>query len=451
MRKLSVVVIALIAIMMWGSVADAALMQFDDFIGECDCTIGGALRLRQEIYQNVYDLDSNAAGDTRDFFRLRANLWAKFAITDYDAVFLGLVSEPRAYLYPASLAAQDAVPRNYVMIDKLNFQLDEFMESPVSLKIGRQNLAGEYGEHFLISDGTPCDGSRTNYFDALKASVALTENETLDVLYIRNDKYDKKFLSDGAYKKQVNVNLYDEVGSVFYLKSNLSDELKAEAYWMNKVEKRSSTLKLNTLGAYAKYNAAERGTFRGQFAIQDGEQGNGSSKVDWSGWGGYLFWDKGFDGDLKPEVTIGGLFLSGDDPQTNNKIEGWNPLWSRFPYLNELYSYLLQTETAGVQGGSATGYWTNTALFTARLTITPMEKMSIAMAVDLIRAMEDSTAINSGDRTDKDKGLSPHITLKYKFSPTVSFRTQLYAFEPGDFYDEQDTAFFIRHEWNIKF
>ena len=71
--------------------------------------------------------------------------------------------------------------------------------------------------------------------------LALTENETLDVLYIRNDKYDKKFLSDGAYNKQVALKIKDEVGGVLYLKSKVSDELKAEAYWMNKVEKSSST------------------------------------------------------------------------------------------------------------------------------------------------------------------------------------------------------------------
>ncbi len=450
MRQFRIMVIALIAIMMWGSVADAALMEFEDFIGDWDCTIGGALRLRQEVYQNVFNLDSFNTTDERNFFRFKANLWAKFTLNDYDSMYIRLTSEPRAYLTPESYTPQDYVPRNYVLIGNLNVQMDEFMESPVSLKIGRQDFLGQYGEHFLIADGTPVDGSRTYYFDAAKASIALTENETLDLIYLRNDKYDKKLLSDGAYKKQVAMNISDEVGGIVYLKSKLSDELKAEAYWMNKVEKLSSTLKINTFGAYAKYNASELGTFRGQFAIQDGEQGTGSSKVDWSGWGGYLFWDKGFEGELNPKLTIGGLFLSGDDPATT-KIEGWNPLWSRFPYLNELYSYVLLAETVGMQGGASPCYWTNTALYTARLTITPMEKMSIAMAIDFIRAMEDSTSSYSQDTTSKDKGVSPHITLKYKFSPTLSFRTQLFAFEPGDFYDEQDTAFFIRHEWNIKF
>lgn len=439
MRKFNIMVLALIAIMMCSSVAEAALLQYEDVIGECDCTIGGAFRLRQENAYNIYDFDKTAGSDPDNYFRFKASLWSKFTINDYDSVYLKLTSEPRSYLYRSSLAKGDSKKRREVLIDNFYVKLDEFMESPVSLKIGRQDFLGQYGEHFLIATGTPASGSREFFFDAVRASVALTETETVDVIFIKNDKFDKKFLSDGAYDTKLNQS--DETGTVVYLKSKLSDELKGELYYMNKLEKTATKSRLDTIGAYAKYNAAEMGTFRGQFAIQTGEYG----QYDNEGFGGYVFWDKVFDGDIKPKLTLGALFLSGDDPNTN-KNEGWNPLWSRFPYLNEIYAYALLAETSGIQGGSAPGYWTNTQMLTARLTIKPLEKMSIAMAIDMFTAMEKAAT-----STGKDKGLSPHITLKYKFSPTVSFRTQMYIFEPGDYYSGSDNSYFIRHQWMFKF
>ncbi len=445
MRQFRIMVIALIAIMMWGSVAEATLMQFDDFMGECDCSIGGMLRIRQENSYNLYTLDHTSANDPSNYYRFRSNLWAKFTWNDYDSAYIRLAHEGRSYLYPSSLALGDAKQTNEVVIDNLNVQLDEFMESPVSLKIGRQDFLGQYGEHFLIADGTLSDGSRTYFFDAIKASIALTENETLDVIFIKNDKKDRKLLSDGAYDTAMNAS--DETGTVVYLKSTLSDELKGELYYMNKLEKTATKTKLHTIGACAKYNAAEAGTFRGQFAIQTGDYG----VYDREGFGGYLFWDKGFDATWSPKLSIGALFLSGDDPNTN-KNEGWDPLWSRFPYLNELYSYILRYEASASQSGGGVGYWTNTQLYTARLTIAPIENMSVGMAIDYIRAFEDSTASEySATASGKTKGISPHLTLKYKFNSMVSFRTQFYTFMPGNFYDKDDKAYFIRHEWLIRF
>lgn len=48
-----------------------------------------------------------------------------------------------------------------------------------------------YGEGFLILDGTPGDGSRTFYFNAVKASVLIADGHTVDLVYVSDPKTDQ--------------------------------------------------------------------------------------------------------------------------------------------------------------------------------------------------------------------------------------------------------------------
>jgi hypothetical protein len=57
-------------------------------------------------------------------------------------------------------------------------------------------------------------------------------------------------------------------------------------------------------------------------------------------------------------VVTGGInVLSGDDPETAD-IEGWNPIFSRWPKWSELYIYSHTAENIG--GARTVAYWTNT-------------------------------------------------------------------------------------------
>jgi len=49
---------------------------------------------------------------------------------------------------------------------------------PIDFKIGRQDFLGQYGEGFLILDGTPGDGSRSFYFNAIKLTWKINSNNS---------------------------------------------------------------------------------------------------------------------------------------------------------------------------------------------------------------------------------------------------------------------------------
>ena len=58
-----------------------------------------------------------------------------------------------------------------------------------------------YGEGFLLSDGTPQDGSRTFYFNAARAKWKVDERNTVDFTYITN-QFQDRYLPTCAVKLQ---------------------------------------------------------------------------------------------------------------------------------------------------------------------------------------------------------------------------------------------------------
>lgn len=98
--------------------------------------------------------------------------------------------------------------------------------------------------------------------------------------------------------------------------------------------------KINTFGSFAKYELSPW-TFRGQFAYQFGDYGNNDRRA----FGGYAFVDRNFkDYVWSPQATLGFFYLSGDK-QGSNKDEAWDPLFSRWGWISDLYVLSMLSET----------------------------------------------------------------------------------------------------------
>ena len=163
---------------------------------------GPALRIRHELWNDIRDMDESLH-DNRNFFRIKASLWGQADIDKDLSLFAKLTDEFRAYTYFAgtssSVPDKSASKKGYhfdineVIFDNLYLDVHNFLNYPVNLRIGRQDLLYNYGEGFLIMDGTPQDGSRTYYFNAAKANWKIDDKNELDILYI-NDPRSERFL-----------------------------------------------------------------------------------------------------------------------------------------------------------------------------------------------------------------------------------------------------------------
>ncbi|MDQ7075767.1 MAG: hypothetical protein Q9O24_11590 [Gammaproteobacteria bacterium] len=74
------------------------------------------------------------------------------------------------------------------MFDELYVNIKKPFDISVDLKLGRQSLF--YGTGKIIAEGTPADGSRTTYSNAVTANISPSKNHTIDLFYFNNPTTD---------------------------------------------------------------------------------------------------------------------------------------------------------------------------------------------------------------------------------------------------------------------
>ncbi len=434
---------------------------------------GGGLRLRYESWYKVADLGT-LGQPSRDFFRLRSNLWGQANLNEDLGLFLGLTNEAKYYTGSfkpfetnnPTTTDTDRFDPDELVIDNLYVSYKNIGGLPIDIKAGRQNFLFTFGEMFLIADGTPGDGSRTYYFNALRATVRFNERNNVDLVYLSDpetDEYLPTWHSDysQALPLYVNdkrlLNASDEQGFILYGRSKLTDNLTIEPYYIWKQEDKFTTpfgitpkLNINTLGARVVVTYGEW-KLRGEFAHQFGEYDGGRDR---DANGGYLFFGRKHAAVfLKPEWEIGYVYMSGDDPNTQ-KHEGWDPLFSRAPAWNEISIYPLVLETMR-DSGPIPAYWTNLHLYLAgvKLGLTPATNLGITY--QYLKADEATKGLNASmfSNNGLERGHVGTLMLKETFTKRLDGYVQVEFFVPGDFYNEQrsKTAWFTRLELQYKF
>ncbi len=422
---------------------------------ETNFKYGQVYRLRHEFWRNWKDM-SNELLDNRNFFRVKSSVWGQ---ADFDtdlSAYVKLTNEFKSYTYyaPSSTKSSGVDDKAFrfeideIVFDNLYADVKNAGGLPLDLRIGRQDFLGTYGEGFLIMDGTPQDGSRTFYFNALKACWRIDDKNALDFIYI-NDTRDEEYLPViNKIKPLQALNTTDEEAFVLYLKSKAIDKLALESYYIFKSEDnkggsglQSQKSDLSTIGAYGKYDLSPC-VLRGQLAFQFGDYGS----YDRTGVGGYVYADHTFkDVTYSPKVSLGMNYLSGDEQGTDD-IEGWNPLFSRWPWISELYVLSMVTETGVL------GYWTNMMTISSSVSGTINDKTKASLSYHHLWAAEKTAAVaDKLTGTDKDRGHLLQARVDYKINKYATSYVLAEYLIPGDFYVDDETGLFLRTEVQLKF
>ena len=412
---------------------------------------GAEFRLRQDYLESIMDLRTQGRPDW-DFFRLRSSLWGKVDLNEDMGAYLKLTNEAKYYLgsykpFETSDSTSDSnrFDVDELIIDNLYFDYKNIVGLPIDIRIGRQNFLGAYGEGFLILDGTPGDGSRTAYFNAVKTTWRINNSNSVDLLYISDPKTDQylpslytaQSRSLSAYDDNKRIlNASNEQAVVVYGKSKISDNLLLEPYYVYKEENpvgANPKLNLNTLGARAVVTVGEW-KMRGEFAHQFGEYEN---KRDRRGDGGYVFLGRKHEKVIwRPEWELGYVYLSGDDPNTPQH-EGWDPLFSRAPMWNEVYAYLFLPETIK-DSGAIPGYWTNLHLYIAGVKLALASTTNLAISYQYLRSDQVTSGLNAAmfSNNSKERGQLATMILNHSFTKQIDCLLQVEYFVPGKFYND---------------
>jgi hypothetical protein len=403
---------------------------------------GGDIRLREIYFDNIpYTNGGEARGGVNHFQRYRTRLWGEYHRNENFMVRTRLVNEFRTYIEPNNNSWNSV---DEIVFDNLFF---DWKRNDWSLRFGRQDLI--YGTGKLILDGTPKDGSRTIYFDAVKLTYSGIPGTIVDFLYLNTRAQDPIAIhsEDRDIVGFSGGDAFDgtESGGGVYVKNKSIEKLPFEAYYLVKTHEQDVAFLNNndrhTVGARLMPVFAPHLTGNIEAAYQFGNDISAfmiDTKV-------VLHIDP--LAEQKARIGLGWYYLSGDDSSTS-KDEGWNPLWARWPQYSELYVYAFDADGAG--------RWSNLNMPYIDFSISPIEKLRIDLLLGYMWAPEDNGAGGGNDRgllitfqnsftlkeklfTSKDK-LSGHLLFEFM--------------EPGNYYtdDQQDhTASFLRAELSYSF
>ena len=362
------------------------------------------------------------------------------------------------------------------IFDTMNIQFRNAFDLPLTITVGRQDII--LGTGWLVLDGTPGDGSRTIFFDALRGTYQLTDATKLDVIYIQQYDDPSKWLppiNHNAVADRRNLTQsQDEKGAIFYLTNKLSEMTNLDAYYIYKHEEQSDMNKwwirkgwtsnggddadVHTVGGRLYGNLNENWSYSAEGAIQFGRSryyNESTGSRDLNAHGANTKLQYAFNDDLKNEVHVGYEYLSGDDPDTDGTDERFNTLWGDWPQTQrggDLQSYVWAFEGEGL------GNVSNLHRFGIGHSFKPHQNWTLGTDYNLLWADQNSFIGGApGGRTVSDNGLfrGHMLTGLLTYQCCKQFRTQFLVdyFIPGGFYASPggDESLFARvnMEWTF--
>ncbi len=396
---------------------------------------GFSERFRFVGWDNAINLQDESV-DAFAFTRSRTSLWLKWLAGAHLELAVKWTNEFRVYLSPKDRAFNI----HEIFFDHLYLKWKRPGNIPLTLTLGRQDIM--LGEGFVVMDGQPLTGSRSLYFNAARLDYDFSRRhkltafisyvpETDDILPIINDRAQP--LEEQSH-----------TGIGLYYTGKIS-KAALEAYYLRKETEKSDTQPLasgiNTFGARLTLPLVRRLALTAEAALQSGS----FDDFDRSAFGGYFHCDYRFAERLPvlETFTLGGIYLSGDDPATE-KIEGWDPVFSRWPKWSESYIYTLIRE-------NGVGYWSNLNTLYISLMSAFTKDISLQLTYYKLRAAEcPRPNFPGGD--GRDRGDLFIGWLKFNINKNLSGHFLWEHFKPGRFYFRSaDSYNWLRFELMLHF
>jgi hypothetical protein len=390
-------------------------------------------RFRFEDSNNLTD-HSEATNDARTLWRFRTRAWATGELWRRVSFGVMLDNESKG----------QHEPRAPFTMDETIFEAFWVTVSPshaVSIKVGRQDLSKAEG--FIWRDGTPGDGSRTDYVNAIDATFAVAKKATLEVIAASDPVYDIYLpVVHDQHRKLVE---WDERLFGIYYTDRRTPGVDLDAYYFFKREandRRPSSnpqfqpdRDLSTVGVHVRRQGRSAWGAWGDLAVQWGRQ---VPDTPIRAWGGAVGVQRRLAAQWAPTVRASYTALSGDAPGTTT-IEGWDPVVGRWPMFSDLLVFVL-----GPELGNA--YWTNLGLLRAEATLTPGRGLGLRGAYVRLGAFHPFGGSPAVFGTGTDRG---HL-FQARLDGTLNAHLRGYVlFEhlrPGDFYARRDPGYFFRVE-----
>jgi len=387
-------------------------------------------------YDEARKLDQNATGHDRVETRYRGRVKAKVKHSENLDFNIQLIAEPRYYHRPPSRDRQFI--RHEVLFNQLNFVLRNAFDLPATATVGRQEL--KLGSGWLIRDGTPLDGSRTNFFNAARLTWDMPSRDaTADFVWIENHGDSAKWIKP-FNDRDIDLAEQDERGLIAYFSKKRSEKSTIDVYFIYKQDHRRRQSsgyqgEIYTLGTmlFGKINEHWSYCFEvaPQFGHKDGKELNAFGTNNQLT---YVFNDA-----RKNKIDVGYEYLSGnDDPD-----KYFDKVWGRI----DTWSVLYQGTIDSLDGRA----YDNSNLHRIHMTWTsePAANVETKASYNLLFADDNPMTGGTGGlgKSGCLRGQLLRAQIEHKISENLSHRVEGELFLPGDFYSDarNDVAVFARY------
>ena len=396
--------------------------------------------MRDEYFNNAYTLDSTAPRHEQSYQRVRERLWLTVPVAAEATLNVRLTMENYDWDRDSFKAPyRKGWVTSEAVIDQLNCFWRHPFTLPVTLVIGRQDIM--LGDGWLVSEGTPLDGSRTLFFDAARATLQLSKRTTVNFIWV-----DQTARNRGRLPILNNQNIAleeqnDRSGLIYFSTRSLS-EIQMDAYFI-----RRDTSRVLPNGDDARYSVpglrviatpTPHWQFKGETAGESGTKNNRILRA----WGflGQATW---LSGDASSDkFRVSAEALSGDRPGTT-RDEQFDVIWGRFPRWGEVPAMLYKLETRIGQFGNLLRAGPGWSSHLAR-------RCDVALDYNALWAMENNCSTANGyfSAAGRFRGHAVRSVLKYRFSSHWDGTLQGEVFVPGCYYNKskQDAVAFVRAE-----
>jgi hypothetical protein len=394
-------------------------------------------RVRTEDWNNILDY-TNKIDDEREQIRYRTRAWLKLPVTSTVDFFVGMEQETNQKLGKDN-AFDEAIFEN------LYLDFKKVFVKGLSLRVGRQNITR--GEGFLLFEGSPGDGSRGIYYNAVNLAYEFKKSR-IEAIGILNPKFDRMLPVINSCNKPLQ-DWDDQAVGLYYTGHDLK-RTGIEAYYFYKKEVKDYLAPTNpqfqpdrhvsTAGGRIVQQLDKEWSATGEFAAQWGAQHGGK---DIRAWGGYGYLKRTFAHPKKPYFQLGYWAFSGDDPKSN-RIGGFDPLFSRWPKWSELYIYS-QVKEQGV------GYWTNTNLWQAEAGFAPDKRSTLRATYYKMGAYYPFAGDSRIFAGGLNRGSLFETRFDYAFNRHIKGHALYEGLLPGSYYTAKNFAYFVRFEMTYNF
>jgi hypothetical protein len=417
-------------------------------------SLGGDFRIREEYYDNAVTLNSSAPNHENNYQRYRWRFGGFVQPIKGLEFNFRISSEPRSYSKPDQF--DDGLHGDEILFDNLNVTLRNPGGKPITLVIGRQDIA--IGNGWLVMDGTPGDGSRTIFFDAARLTydwkakktsfdfIGLTNgslsNQRIPLLYTPENGNPLLGIPTTFTRFPRTLTEQNENGAIVYVTNKSIPKTQIDGYFMYKhdmkVQANGNNGSYYVFGVRVERDLSNHWRYRAEVAPELGDK-NGR---DLRAFGANQKLTYFFKNKSNQRVQFGYEYLSGDDPNSKDVNEGFDPLWGRWPQWSELYLYNMAGETR-------VGEYTNLHRIDFGWGCSLTKKLDLSADYMPLFAASNPWVGRSGySQTGSFRGHYGQGVMRYKFTDHLSGHLWGEFYLPGSYYapPKGDNACFLRAE-----